>query len=70
MAKTVDLKTYKGGREGNALLDGLNNLKANMEHQMELYELIAKCRKKYFDELVKEGFSEAQALEIITAEKI
>ncbi|WP_085829049.1 hypothetical protein [Clostridium massiliodielmoense] len=52
-------------------LDALNLKNAckemieNFEIYVEAYKMAAKYEKAYYDELVKEGFSEQQALEII-----
>ncbi|MCD3267712.1 hypothetical protein G8V06_09335 [Clostridium botulinum D/C] len=37
----------------------------NFKEYAEMYKVAAKYQKAYFDELVKEGFTEQQALEIV-----
>lgn len=66
----TDLKVFKGNKVENPLRNALNDMIANSETQLEMYGYIAKFRKEYFDSLVKEGFTEVQALEIVKVSQI
>ena len=50
------------------LLASLEALKRTLPHMVEHAAIVAAVKRSYFDALVKEGFSEAQALEIIQSE--
>lgn len=70
MPKRIDFETVKGKKANNPLEEALVQLRDNLHTQLEMYEVIAKCRKKYFDDLIKEGFTEQQAMEIVKTTQI
>lgn len=66
----VKFGTVEGHKGKDELTDSIREFKEDMELQLELYEIVAEARKKYFDELVKQGFTEGQALEIVKVTNI
>lgn len=70
MSKKVDFGVIKGSKSDKPLAEELERYRENLSFQFEMYELIARSRKKYFDELVESGFTEVQAMEIIKVTQI
>lgn len=66
----VNLHAAKGGKKETPIADALKVVLSELPVQLEMYEVVAKCRRKYFEELVKEGFTEEQALDIVKATNI
>ena len=58
------LKSLKGGGMNNLFKDALRELKETMAEQIEYHQILAKIQKAKFDSLVKEGFSDHQAIEL------
>ncbi|SDX64397.1 hypothetical protein [Salimicrobium album] len=48
----------------------IDQLRNAVPMQLEIYKEVAKLHKGYFDSLVEEGFTEEQALHIVTVQGI
>ena len=58
------LKTLEGKNAKNIYSDAIRELREGMMFRLEYAQITAKIHKTKFDALVKEGFSETQALEL------
>lgn len=66
----ISLQAAKGGKKETPIADALKAMLSELPAQLELYEVVAKCRRKYFEELMKEGFTEQQAMDIVKSTNI
>lgn len=66
----TNLQAVKGGKRETPIADALRGILHELPAQLEMYEVVAKCRRKYFEELIKEGFTEEQAMEIVKTTNI
>ena len=53
------------GKKKSEIQEALATIIENMDELMELDKVKSKIRKNYYNHLIKQGFSEQQALEII-----
>lgn len=65
----VDLKLHKADKQQEQIIQMMNNLqllKDSMDAILEYQNVVARIKYNKFAELVSAGFSEAQALTIVT----
>ena len=60
-----NLTSIDGKGKKSEMRDALKMILENMDELLELDEVKSKIRKNYYDHLIKQGFSEQQALEIV-----
>ncbi len=66
---TPDLQLFKADKQQEQFIqmkENLRLLKESMDIVLEYHQMLAQLRYSKFESLVKAGFSEAQALTIIT----
>ncbi|MFS0562588.1 hypothetical protein AB1K91_17820 [Terribacillus sp. 179-K 1B1 HS] len=71
MADIRDFSTYKGKKDDDNPSEIKQALVAFLENAADLMEFKAeqaKLKKNYFDHLVKSGFTETQALDIVKSD--
>lgn len=64
MSEPIDLTALKGGATKNALAESLRTLRENALALIEYHQIDANIKRAKFLALVKEGFTEQQALEL------
>lgn len=58
------LTSITGGASPNKMADLVRNVRENLPHTIEYLEIDAQLRRRKFQRLMAEGFTEAQALEL------
>lgn len=53
-----------GGSNPNEVKEALRNIRSNLQLHLEYIQITAKMHKTKYDALIKEGFTDAQALEL------
>lgn len=59
-----NLTSIKGGGKPDVTADALRSMRENMDKLIEFHEIDAKVKRAKFNALLREGFSESQALEL------
>jgi hypothetical protein len=60
----ADLKEIPGGGNVDEIAEAIRNMKKNLPQMQEYYEIVARMTRLKYDELIKEGFSESEAVEL------
>ncbi len=59
-----NIRLLEGGKTPNVAADALREIRANLPALLEYMDLTAELEKAKFDALKRNGFSDAQALEL------
>ncbi|MGC4375743.1 hypothetical protein WD019_02210 [Fictibacillus sp. Mic-4] len=71
MSKITDFKTVKGGKNdeiANPAAEALNGVLSNLSVLIQYQHARAEIKRNYYEHLIKHGFSENEALEIVKSD--